>query len=76
MISVHISTNVEKYIQDVKQTGKSKTVQIKNVKSSPANRRDDEPMHTEMDVDDDGCLQNLTDMDLRRVFKGLVSSGK
>ncbi len=52
--------------------GKGKTVHIADNKFSPANLGDVENAHEDMDADDDRFLRNLTDKDLRSVFKGLV----
>jgi hypothetical protein len=58
------------------QTGKGKTVHIEDKKSPPANLADNESMDEDMDVDDDCLPQNLTDKELRSVFKGLVDAIK
>ena len=52
--------------------GKGSTIHIEDEKPSPANHKDTE----NMDEDDDGFIENLTDKDLRLVFKGLVEGAR
>lgn len=54
--------------------GKGKTIHIQGRKPSPANLRDIDRM--DMDEDADGLQQNLSDKELRSVFKGLVQGEK
>ncbi|MFZ0242805.1 MAG: hypothetical protein WAL90_14265 [Desulfobacterales bacterium] len=53
---------------------KGNTIHIEDRKSSSTNLIDVENM--DMDEDVEGFLQNLTDKDLRSVFKGLVNGGE
>jgi len=53
-------------------TGKGDIIHIEDEKPSPANHKDTE----NMDEDDDGFIENLTDKDLRLVFKGLVEGAR
>ncbi len=50
--------------------GQGKTIHIEDKKSSHANSTDAEVMNKEEDFD--GFVQNLTDKDLRNVFRGLI----
>lgn len=54
--------------------GKGKTIRIENRSSSPTNFIDVE--NRDMAEEDDGFLQNLTEKELRSVFKGLVEGAK
>ena len=54
--------------------GKCNTIPIEDRTSSPATLMDLEHMDVDEDVDD--FLQNLTDKELRTVFKGLVDGGE
>ena len=55
-------------------SGKGKTIDIEDGKSSPTNLGDIDTL--DMDLDDDGLLQDLTDKDLRSVFSGLVEGAE
>jgi len=56
--------------------GKGSTIHIEDRDSSPANLRDVESIEENMDMDDDSFPQNLTDKDLRTVFRGLVEGAR
>ena len=53
--------------------GKGKTIHVEDSTSPITFRKGD---NLDMDEDGDGFLQNMTDKDLRTVFKGLVEGGR
>ena len=54
--------------------GKGKIIHIEDRKAPLTNLRDVDTL--DMDLDDDGLLQDLTDKDLRSVFNGLVEGAE